>query len=142
MALRILNTKMPQLLLAALPAIIGGIGTTVGLVKGAGGGGQPQGPTPAQMALNAINQETATRNTATKEASQLLPQLQYETSGGLSPSAYQDLSANFSGNANFANSSQFKDMVARFLGLDTGTSFGGSSPFGSTTNPGSPGLVG
>lgn len=108
----------------------------------------PAQPSPAEVTKQAISQEETSRGAATKQASQFLPMLQSNTSGGLSPDAYRELSANFSGNANLADSSQMKQLIAKFLGLDTGASFGGSEPFGSggatsgTFNPASPGLTG
>lgn len=100
----------------------------------------PKPPSPAEMTQNAIQSETQNRTAATQQAAQFLPALQANTSGGLSPDAYQQLSANFSGNANIADSSSMQQLIARFLGLDTGSSFGTSSQFG-TSSPASPGLV-
>lgn len=136
---------MPQ----ALPLIIGLIGATT---AAAGTSASiynsmqgPSAPSPAEVTKQAISDETSKRGTATKEASQFLPMLQSNTGGGLSPDAYRELSANFSGNANLADSSQMKELISKFLGLDTGASFGGTEPFGSSSggsNPLTPGLTG
>lgn len=101
----------------------------------------PKAPSPTQLTNSAINAETANRATATKEAAQLLPDLQANTGGGLSPDAYGQLSSQFSGNANLGSSPQIQEMVNKFLGIDQGASFGGTTPFGGA-NPASPGLAG
>ena len=106
---------------------------------------QPSAPKvdPTEVSKQAVAGETANREQATKQAAQFLPGLQYNTSGGLSPDAYQQFSSDFSGNANLSNSPQMQQLVAKFLGLDTGASFGGDSSFGSgSSNPISPGLTG
>lgn len=104
------------------------IGSQVGLTLS----NQPDSPkqqTPVQIAQNAVQQETQRRQGQAQNAAQLLPNLQYDTSGGLSPDAYSQLSATFSGNPDIANSSQLQQLVAQFLG--TGGGFGGSSGFAS-----------
>jgi hypothetical protein len=136
-----------SLAVAAAIASIVGAGTAVGstIYNDVNKPGTPAGPTPTQLTNQAINAETANRATATKEAAQILPDLQANTGGGLSPDAYGQLSSQFSGNANLGSSPQVQEMVNKFLGIDPGASFGGSSPFGggsSGTNPLAPGLTG
>lgn len=131
----------------AIIAAIIGAATTIGVTaygKASAPGPNEGQPTPAEMTKQAVTAEQANRATATKQAAQFLPQLQSDTSGGLSPDAYKELSSTFSGNANLSNSPQMQEMVAKFLGLDTGASFGGDQPFGSGSgsSPLSPGLAG
>lgn len=139
---------MPQGILPLIIAAIGTAASAAGVSSSIynsmqGPSAPPAGPSPAEVTKQAISDETAKRGAATKEASQFLPMLQANTGGGLSPDAYRELSANFSGNANLADSSQMKQLIAKFLGLDTGASFGGTEPFGSSgSNPLTPGLVG
>lgn len=137
---------MPPAIIAAAIVAATTVGTTIYSKMS-----QPSAPkqaTPAEISTQAINTETSNRATATKEAGQFLPGLQANTSGGLSPDAYKQLSATFSGNADLANSPQMQELVSRFLGLDNSASFGGSEPFGSSggssgaANPSSPGLAG
>jgi len=136
---------MPWAAIAAIAALASagaGIGQTIYSDLN-----QPSGPKPtdpAEITKQAVSAETANRQTATKEAAQFLPQLQSDTGGGLSPDALKQFSSTFSGNANLANSPEMSQMVAKFLGLDTGATFGGSEPFGSSSggsNPLAPGLV-
>ena len=97
----------------------------------------PKGPSPADITKNAVQQATQTRQGQAQDAAQLLPNLQYDTGGGLSPDAYSQLSSTFSGNAGIGNSQQLQELVNKFLGTG-GSGFGGSGGFGST----SPGLTG
>jgi hypothetical protein len=134
---------MPWAAIAAI-ASLAGAGTALGnTIYQDVNAPSTSGPSPTQITNQAINAETANRATATKEAAQILPDLQFNTGGGLSPDAYSQLSSQFSGNANLGNSPQMQAIVAKFLGLDTGaSSFGGSTPFGSSTgNPLTPGLA-
>jgi hypothetical protein len=131
------------------PAIIGALiaaATTVGVTAydKASAPGAPKPPDPAEVTKQAINAETQNRATATKEAAQFLPGLQSNTSGGLSPDALRAFSADFSGNANIADSPQMKQLISQFLGIDQGATntFGGSTGFGGGSNPNSPGLTG
>ena len=130
---------MPQLAPVIIASLIGA-GTTVGtaLFQHFTQPSAPAGPTPEEMTKSAVSDEESRRQGATKQAAQFLPQLQADTSGGLSPDAYKDLAANFSGNANLADSPQMKQLVAKFLGLDTGAAFGGSEPFGSSSGGSNP----
>lgn len=136
---------MPQMILPIIMAATAAAGTSASIYNSMQGPGTPPGPTPAEVTKQAVSDETSRRGVATKEASQFLPMLQANTGGGLSPDAYRQLSSNFSGNANLADSSQMKELISKFLGLDTGASFGGSEPFGSSSggsNPLTPGLTG
>jgi hypothetical protein len=127
-------------LLAAIIGSATAVGTTA--FNAANAPGSPKPPDPAQITAQAVNAETQNRQTATKEASQFLPTLQSNTSGGLSPEAYDQFASTFSGNANLAGSDAMKQLVAKFLGLDTGATFGGTGSFGTgASNPASPGLV-
>lgn len=136
---------MPQLIALAplLTAAAAATGAGVSIYSAMNQPGAPKGPTPAQTTQNAIASESANRASAAKAAGQLLPGLQANTSGGLSPDAYQTLSADFSGNADLSKSPQFKELIDKFLGTG-GSSFGGSGSFGDfgTSNPASPGLAG
>jgi hypothetical protein len=138
---------MPQALLAILPGLLTGgaaaAGTAASIYSSLQGPDSPSTPNPAEVTKQAVDTETLRRGTATKEASQFLPQLQANTSGGLSPDALQQFSSSFSGNADLGNSPQMKELVAKFLGLDTGATFGGTGSFGTgASNPASPGLTG
>jgi len=134
---------------AVIPLIIG-LATAATTASGIynstqGGNGQPTPAQIAEQAKQSVSGEEKNRQLATKQAAQFLPQLQSDTSGGLSPDALKQFSATFSGNANLANSPEMSQMVAKFLGLDTGATFGGSEPFGSSSggsSPLSPGLTG
>lgn len=132
---------MPQLIALAplLTAAAAATGAGVSIYSAMNQPGAPKGPTPAEVTKNAISDETAKRDAAGKSAAQVFPGLQYQTSGGLSPDAYQTFGADFSGNADLAGSQQMKDLVAKFLGTDNG--FGGGT-FGGNTSPSSPGLTG
>jgi hypothetical protein len=136
---------MPQ----AIPIIIGlitagtSIASTVHSFTAGGGGGGSAPPDPAKITQDAINSESAKRGMATKEAAQFLPGIE-ANSPGVSPDYLKDVSATFSGNANLAQSPEMQQLVARFLGLDQGASFGGSSSFGSgsgSSSPFNPGLT-
>lgn len=132
---------MPLALIA--PLIAAGAAATsagLGIYSAVNQPGAPAQPSPADVTKNAIADETSKRDTAAKSAGQLLPGLQYNTNGGLSPDAYATLSSDFSGNAGNAGSQQMKDLIAKFLGTGDST-FGGGSGFGGS-NPASPGLTG
>lgn len=141
---------MPQALIAPLIlAVSAATSAGLGIYSAVNQPGAPPQPTPAQVSKDAIASETANRQAAAKSAGQLLPGLQSDTNGGLSPDAYATLSSDFSGNGNIANSPQMQQLVAKFLGIDSGSSFGGSSSsFGSSFGGGgsnsitSPGLTG
>lgn len=137
---------MPIAAIAAIASLAAaGVGAGTSIYSAMNQPSAPKAPTPTEMTNQAINAETANRATATKEAAQILPDLQANTGGGLSPDAYGQLSSQFSGNANLGSSPQVQEMVNKFLGIDPGASFGGSSPFGggsSGTNPLAPGLTG
>lgn len=129
-------------LLPFVPLITAGAAATsagLGIYNAVNQPGAPKAPSPADVTKNAIADETSRRDAAGKSAAQVLPGLQYQTSGGLSPDAYQTFGADFSGNADLAGSQQMKDLVAKFLGTDNG--FGGGT-FGGNTSPSSPGLTG
>lgn len=130
---------------ATLIAAIIGSATAVGTTafNAANAPSAPKPPDPTAISNQAINTETANRATASKEAAQFLPGIQANTSGGLSPDALAQFSSTFSGNANLGDSEQIKQMVAKFLGLETGATFGGTGSFGTgASNPASPGLTG
>lgn len=121
-----------------IPLLAAGVtaGTSIGLDL-TNQPSSPKQPSPADITKNAVQQATQTRQGQAESAAQLLPNLQYDTGGGLSPDAYSQLSSTFSGNAGIGNSQQLQDLVNKFLG--TGNSgFGGPGGFGST----SPGLTG
>lgn len=121
-----------------IPLLAAGVtaGTSIGLDL-TNQPSSPKQPSPADITKNAVQQATQTRQGQAESAAQLLPNLQYDTGGGLSPDAYSQLSSTFSGNAGIGNSQQLQDLVSKFLG--TGNSgFGGPGGFGST----SPGLTG
>src|SRR3981189_1533359 len=119
--------------LATAIATIVGAGTSAGLGihSAITEGGAPKPPDPATISTNAINAETANRATATKEAAQFLPGIE-ANSPGVSPDYLKNASATFSGNANLANSPEMQQLIAKFLGVDTGATntFGGGSGFG------------
>lgn len=129
---------------ATILAAVIGAGTTVGttVYNHLSAPSAPKPPDPATVTANAVSAETANRATATKEAGQFLPALQASTSGGLSPEAYDQFASIFSGNANLSGSKQMQDLIAKFLGIDTSASFGGSGNFGTGSSPASPGLGG
>ena len=129
---------MPPAIIGALIAAGATVGTTIYNKVSAPGPNAGQ-PTPEEMTKQAVSAEEANRSVATKQAAQFLPQLQSDTSGGLSPDAYRSLAANFSGNANLSNSPQMQQLIAKFLGLDTGATFGGNEPFGSSNSSSSGG---
>ncbi len=137
---------MPPAIIAAVISAAAAVGTTIYSKVSQPSAPSSTQPTPAEVTKQAVSSEEANRAQATKQAAQFLPGLQYETSGGLSPDAYQQFSSNFSGNANLANSPQMQQLVAKFLGLDTGASFGGDGSFGGGSSGGSsplsPGLTG
>lgn len=136
---------MPQAILPIILAVSAATSTGLAIHSAVSQPGQPSQPSPSDITKQAISNETDSRSQATKAAAQFLPGLQYQTSGGLSPDAYQQFSSSFSGNANLSNSPQMQQLVAKFLGLDSGNSFGGDSTFGSgggASNPISPGLTG
>lgn len=130
---------------ATIIAAIIGSGTAIGTTafNAANAPSGPKPADPAEISKQAISTETANRDIATRQAAQFLPGIQANTSGGLSPDALQQFSANFSGNSDLASSPQMKELIAKFLGMDTGATntFGGGSSFGGS-NPASPGLVG
>lgn len=130
---------MPPAIVAALI----GAATTVGVTAydKISAPSAPQAPSPADVTKQAITSETSNREQATKQAAQFLPGLQYNTSGGLSPDAYAQFSSADSGNANLASSPQMQQLITKFLGLDTGATFGGDTQYGGS-NPVSPGLTG
>ena len=133
----------------ALPLIIGLIGatasaagTSASIYNSMQGPGTPPGQSPADITNKAVALETSNRGTATKEAAQFLPGIE-SNSPGVSPDYLKDTAATFSGNANLAQSPEMQQMLAKFLGLDTGASFGGSTSFGSSSSsPLSTGLTG
>jgi len=137
---------MPPAIIAAIIGAATTVGATIYNAKNQPSIPTSTSPSPADVTKNAIATETANREGATKAAAQVLPGLQYNTSGGLSPDAYQTLSADFSGNAGLANSPQMKQLIAQFLGLNTSDTFGGAgAPFGTgstQSNLVSPGLTG
>jgi hypothetical protein len=113
---------MPPLI-AALPAIAAiaslagtGVGLYENLNRPSGGG-----PTPSQMTQSAVQQATRQRQAEATQANQWLPNLQYQTSGGLSPDAYATYSSTFSGNGDLLNTGMMQQMVQNFMG-NTGTS--------------------
>lgn len=125
--------------LATAIAALAGAGASVGqaVYTDVNQPSQPKQPSPADITKNAVQQATQQRQGQAESAAQLLPNLQYDTGGGLSPDAYSQLSSTFSGNAGIGNSQQLQELVNKFLG--TGNSgFGGPGGFGST----SPGLTG
>ena len=138
---------MPQ----AIPLIIGIVtaaasaaGTAHSIYSSMQGPDTPPGQSPADITKQAVASETAKRGVATKEAAQFLPGIE-ANSPGVSPDYLKDVSATFSGNANLAQSPEMQQLVARFLGIDQGASFGGSSSFGSGSggsSPFNPGLTG
>jgi len=121
-----------------IPLIAAGVtaGTSIGLDL-SNQPSSPQQQTPAQISQNAVQQATQQRQQQAQGAAQLLPNLQYDTGGGLSPDAYSTLSSTFSGNPGIGNSQQLQQLVQQFLGQGNNT-FGGTSGFGSP----SPGLTG
>lgn len=125
---------MPQAILPIILAATAAIGTGTSLYQMANQPGQPKGQSPEEITKQAITSEQANRANATKQASAFLPELQSSTGGGLSPDAYSQLASQFSGNAQLGNSPQMQQLVSKFLGLDSGASYGGSAPFGSNTN--------
>jgi len=117
-------------------------GTSASIYSSMQGPGTPKGQSPAEITQQAISQETKNRGVATKEAAQFLPGIE-SNSPGVSPDYLKDISATFSGNANLAQSPEMAQLVARFLGVDQGASFGGSTSFGSSgSSPLTPGLTG
>lgn len=136
---------MPVGLIGAIAALASAgtaIGTTV--YDKVSAPSAPAAPTPAQVTSDAITQATEQRKAAASSDAQLLPGLQADTGGGLSPDALATLSSQFNGDAG-GNNPQLKDLVSQFLGLNNGatSSFGGSGTFGAaTSNPSSPGLTG
>jgi hypothetical protein len=137
-------------LIASIIGASTAVGTTAFNAANQPGSGPTQ-PTPAQLteqSTQAVNSEAANRTIATKQAAQFLPGIE-SNSPGVSPDYLQNTSATFSGNANLAQSPEMQQMIAKFLGLDNGASFGSSTPFGSGSsgsssnpNPLSPGLTG
>lgn len=137
----------------AIAAIVGaGTSAGLGIHSALSSGGGPTQPTPAQLteqSTQAVNSEASNRTLATKQAAQFLPGIE-SNSPGVSPDYLQNTAATFSGNANLAQSPQMQQLIAQFLGLNTGGAFGSSQPFGSTSNgaststanPLSPGLTG
>ena len=130
---------------ATILAAIIGAGTSIGTTafNAANAPSAPKPPDPATISTNAINAETANRATATKEAAQFLPGIE-ANSPGVNPDYLKNASATFSGNANLAQSPEMQQLIAKFLGVDTGasSSFGGGSGFGGGgSNPFSPGLT-
>jgi hypothetical protein len=122
-----------------LPLIAAGatIGSSVGLqLSNEPGSGKPTPAQITQQSQNAVASATQQRQGQAQDAAQLLPNLQYDTGGGLSPDAYSQLSSTFSGNAGIGNSQQLQQLVQQFLGTGN-NSFGGSGGFGSP----SPGLT-
>lgn len=135
---------MPQFIVPIIMAASAATSAGLGIYSAVNQPGAPQQTqqSPADITKQAISAETSSREAATKAAGQLLPGLQYNTSGGLSPDAYATLSSDFSGSPGLANSPQMKALIAQFMGTDTG--FGGNSAFGSgstPSNPISPGLT-
>lgn len=130
---------MPQALIPIIFAVSAATSAGLGIYGAVNRPSAPAGPTPAQISQDAIKQETDRRSTAATEASQFLPGIQANTSGGVSPEYYSQVSSLLSGNANLSNSSAFKSLINRFLGIDEG-GFGGSGGFGGVS-PSSPGLV-
>lgn len=136
---------MPEAFIPLIAALVGAgtsIGTTV--YNSMNQPSAPKPPDPATISTNAINTETANRATATKEAAQFLPGIE-ANSPGVSPDYLKNTAATFSGNANLSNSPEMQQMIAKFLGIDTGATntFGGGTGFGGGgSNPFSPGLTG
>lgn len=131
---------------AAIIAAVIGSATSIGVTAydhASAPGPNAGKPTPAEITKNAITAEQGNRQVATKEAAQLVPGLEANTSGATSPDYLKDVSATLSGNANLADSPQMKEMIAKFLGADTGATFGSDQPFGGgSSNFASPGLTG
>lgn len=134
---------MPQAIVPIIMAATAAIGTGVSLYNMANAPSPNAGqPTPSEISTQAISAETMRRNQASQQAAQWLPNLQADTSGGLSPDALRDLSSTFSGNADIANSSTMQNLIQRYFGIDQGASYGGSSSYGGGgSNPLSPGLA-
>lgn len=136
---------MPVGLIGAIAALASagvGIGTTI--YDKVSAPSTPAAPTPAQVTTDAITQETQKRQAQATSDAQLLPGLQADTGGGLSPDALSTFSSQFNGDAG-GNTPQLQQLVAQFLGLNSGAnnSFGGSGTFGAaTSSPSSPGLTG
>lgn len=138
---------MPVGLIGAIAALASAgtaVGTTIYDKVSAPSSSTPAAPTPAQVTTDAITQETQKRQAQATSDAQLLPGLQADTGGGLSPDALSTFSSQFNGDAG-GNTPQLQQLVAQFLGLNSGAnnSFGGSGTFGaSTSSPSSPGLTG
>lgn len=136
---------MPVGLIGAIAALASAgtaVGTTIYDKVSAPSAATP--PTPAQVTSDAISQASSQRQAQARSDAQLLPGLQADTGGGLSPDALASFSSQFNGDAG-GNNPQLKDLVAQFLGLNPGatSNFGGSGTFGAaTSNPSSPGLTG
>lgn len=129
--------------IATIASAAMGIGTSVYSMTNQPG--SPAAADPATMTKQAIDSETQRRQMATKQAGQLLPDLNAQTSGFTSSNYLKDTASALSGNADLSSSGQFQEMMARFMGTDKGSSFGGGgSTFGSGTgfDPSSPGLKG
>lgn len=121
-----------------IPLIAAGVtaGTSIGLdLSNQPGSGKPTPAEITQQSQDAVKQATAARQGQAEQAAQVLPNLQYDTGGGLSPDAYSQFSSEFSGNANIGNSEQLKQLVAQFLGTGGG-GFGGTTGFGASSTPG------
>jgi hypothetical protein len=115
-----------------IPLIAAGVtaGTSIGIDLSNQDNG-PKAPTPAQISQSAVEQATQQREGQAKNAAQVLPDLQYQTGGGLSPDSLASFSATDSGNPGLQNSSQLQQLVAQFLGTGN-NSFGGNSSFGTS----------
>jgi hypothetical protein len=123
-----------------IPLIAAGItaGTSIGLTlsnePGGSSSSSQQQQDPAQMVQNAVQQETQSRQSKAGQAAQLLPDLQYNTGGGLNQAGLAADSATFSGNGDIANSQTLQDLISKFLGTGSGSSsFGGSTSYGSSS---------
>lgn len=135
---------MPVGLIGAIAALASA-GTAVGttIYDKVSAPSAPAPPTPAQVTSDAIAQATQQRQAKATADAQLLPGLQADTGGGLSPDALATFSSQFNGDAG-GNNPQLQALVSQFLGLNSGAAntFGGSGSFGATnSNPSSPGLV-
>jgi len=123
----------------AIIAAIIGAATTIGTVayeKSSQPGPNAGQPSPAQLQTDQIKAATQQRSTAAQEASQLLPGLQADTSGSLSPDATSQFSYLFSGNGQYAP--QGPQFGAGGQGGGSSGGFGGSgAPFGTGGGSGS-----
>jgi hypothetical protein len=133
---------MPQLILPIIMAATAAAGTAHSIYSSMQGPDTPPGQSPADITGKAVALESSNRGTAVKQAAQFLPGIE-ANSPGVSPDYLKDVSSTFSGNANLAQSPEMQQMIAKFLGIDPGASFGGSGSFGSSgSSPLTPGLTG